>query len=116
MAEFQVSDIPSDVIRSALHDLVEKKLSSKNYEIVLSSASKSGANNFIGIVYRAKFGKKDTDSSIEKDPLHSLIVKVAPQQLGHRERFRVRPLFLREIYMYAKVSTIRRLKQNASSL
>lgn len=98
-------DVPSEVVRLTLQEIIEETLASKDYKITISSASKSGVNNFIGIIYRAKFCKKD-DDAIEKGPIHTLIVKVAPHQLGHRQRFHVRPLFLREIYMYKKVSMI----------
>lgn len=112
MAEFKTIKISSEVIRLAIHEIVEKRLKSKNYQILVDLASKSGSNNFIGIVYRATFSRKAESINDEENPMHTLIVKVAPQQSGRRERFQIRPLFLREIFMYEKVSSIEKLKQN----
>lgn len=108
MAEFKTIKISSEVIRLAIHEIVEKRLKSKNNQILVDLASKSGSNNFIGILYRAKFSSIND----EVNTMHTLIVKVAPQQSGRRERFQIRPLFLREIFMYKKVSSIEKLKQN----
>lgn len=97
--------IPSQIIWFALQTIVERDFKTTNYEINLSSASQSGADNFIGIVYRAAFTKKD-DTTHENFPVNSLIVKIAPQQLARRDKFQIRSLFLREIYMYEQVSAI----------
>lgn len=105
MAEIETIEIPSKVIRLALHKIVENRLKSTNNRILVSLASKSGTNNFIGIVYRATFSKKN-DRIEDENSTHTFIVKVAPQQLERRQRFQVRPLFLREIFMYEKVSKI----------
>lgn len=105
MATLEAIEIQSQRIRLELHKIVEEKLKSKNYEINLSLASKTGVNSFIGIVYRAAFRKKGIKRN-ENYPDGTLIVKVAPQQLNRREKFQIRPLFLREIYMYEKVSAI----------
>lgn len=105
MAEFETVEIPSGVVRLALNEVAEKTLKLKTDQLFVSLASKSGANNFIGIVYRATFNKDD-----EKNPLQTLIVKVAPQQLERRQRFQIRPLFLREIFMYDQVSATRQIE------
>ena len=86
MAESEVCEIPSELIRSALQETVEKKLNSKKCKIELSSASKAGSSNFIGIVYRASFYKEDENGS-EKNPIHKMIVKTAPQHAVRRELF-----------------------------
>lgn len=102
MSECDMSEIPSAVIRSALHESVVKKLKSKKYRIDISSASHAGANNFMGSIYRVSFSKED-DNEEEQNPIHKMIVKVSPQQLARREQFFSRASFLREIYMYEKV-------------
>lgn len=105
MAALEPMEIQSQRVRLELHKIVEEKLNSKNYEIDLSAASESGANNFIGIVYRAAFRKRGVNTN-QKCPVDAVIVKVAPQQLKRREKFQIRSLFLREIYIYEKVSSI----------
>lgn len=107
----EATEISSEIVRLALHEIVEKTLKSKDNQIHVNLASKSGANNFIGIVYRASFSKKD-ETETEKNPVHTLIVKVAPRHPGRRQRFQVRSLFLREIFMYEKVSRIDSLVEN----
>lgn len=76
MAESEVCEIESELIRSTLRETVEKKLNSKKCKIDISSASQAGASNFIGIVYRAKFYKEDENES-ETNPIQKMIVKVA---------------------------------------
>lgn len=98
MVQLDLSEIPSDVIRSALYETIENKVKSKNYQINMSSASKVGETNFIGIVYRVSF-KKEGDENDNK-----LILKVAPQNSARRIQFHSRPLFLREIRMYNEVN------------
>lgn len=98
MADSDLSEIPTDVIRTALSETIEKKLKSKKYNIVINSASKAGESNFIGVVHRATFNKEHEDSKQEK-----LIVKVAPQNAARRNQFHSRPLFLQEIHVYNEV-------------
>lgn len=102
MVELKLSDIPSEVIRTTLCETIESKLKSKKYKINVSSASKAGENNFIGIIYRVTF-KKEDEIENEKTPISKLILKVAPQNVARRDRFMARPGFLREIYTYDKV-------------
>lgn len=100
MAEMDLSELPSDVIRTAVCETIEKKLETKKYAISIRSASKEGENNFIGVVYRVSFSKDDgTD-----DEKYNLILKVAPQHPIRRSEFRSRFCFLREIYMYNEVN------------
>lgn len=94
-----MSEISSELIRDTVKEFVENELNSKEYKIVVSSASQAGENNFIGVVYRVTFGKDN-----ETEPISKLILKVAPQNLARREQFISRPCFLREIYMYNEVS------------
>lgn len=61
MVESDLSEIPTDVMRKTLHEAVEKKLKTKNYRIAISSGSKAGENNFVGVIYRATFSKEDED-------------------------------------------------------
>lgn len=104
MARTDVSEIPSEVIRTALHETVETKLKSKKCQIELSLASQAGSNNFIGIVYRASFCREQDENENETNSMHQMIVKVAPQHVVRRDLFITRPTFLREIYMYETVS------------
>lgn len=99
MTESNLSELPSDVIRSALCETVENHLKSKKYKIHVGSASQAGENNFIGIVYRVSFSKQDEPTSKPS----KLILKVAPQNAARRAQFQSRSLFLREIYMYDEV-------------
>lgn len=101
MTESNLSELPSEVIRVAVRDTVEQMLGSNEYEINVTSASQSGDNNFIGIVYRVLFNKM-TGGNNEKIR-KKLILKVAPQNIARRMQFFSRPCFLREIYMYKKV-------------
>lgn len=100
MSESDLSDIPTDAIRAALNETIEEKLKSKNYKITVSSASKAGESNFVGIVHRVSFNKEGDDKQ------EKLILKVAPQNETRREQFNSRPLFLQEIFVYDKVSNI----------
>lgn len=97
----EMNEISSELIRLALRQTVENKLNSKKCKIDVNTASKAGTNNFIGIVYRATFWKDEDDQESEKK---SMIVKVAPIYKTRREIFISRPSFLREIFMYEKVS------------
>lgn len=103
MSDSDLAEIPTEAMRSALRETVEKMLKSKKYKIDVSSASQAGANNFMGLVFRVLF-RKDGEDESEKNPSHKLIVKVAPQHLVRREQFFSRPTFLREIYAYENVS------------
>lgn len=102
MVELELSDIPSEEIRTTLCDTIENKLKSKKYKINVSSASKVGENNFIGIIYRVTF-KKEDEIENGKTSISKLILKVAPQNVARREQFVIRPAFLREIYTYDKI-------------
>lgn len=99
MLEGDVSELSSEVIQSALFETAEQELKTKNYRIVISSASKAGTNNFMGTVYRATCIEKNETSNELK-----MIVKVAPQQSARREQFLARTSFLQEIYTYGTVS------------
>lgn len=93
-----LSEIPNDVLRAALCETIEKKLGSKKYEINVSSASKEGESNFVGIVQRVSFLKEG-----ENEP-EKLILKTSPQTEVRRDQFNSRALFLQEIYMYNEVN------------
>ncbi|XP_055296586.1 uncharacterized protein LOC129565593 [Sitodiplosis mosellana] len=98
MIQLDSSEIPSEVIRLALHETIENQLKSKDYQINgIYNASKVGETNFVGIVHRVSF-KKDGEKKHNE-----LIVKVAPQNAARREIFNSRPFFLREMRMYNEV-------------
>lgn len=101
MADSDLSEIPNETIRKALCEFIEEKLGTKYYNIHVGSASKAGENNFVGIVYRVVFNKKDEVGNASK-----VILKIAPQHEGRRNQFYSRELFLQEIYMYNEVNQI----------
>lgn len=122
MAQTDLSEISSEIIRKTLFETIENKLNSKNYQIDLSLASKAGENNFIGIIYRVAFYEKEesskesektengedtnVDEKVKNDENCSqskLILKVAPQNEARRAQFYASPAFAREIYTYDKV-------------
>lgn len=100
MAELDLSEIPNDVMRKALRETIEEKLKSKNYTVAISSASKAGENNFVGVIYRVSFSK------VGEEGQNKLIFKVAPQNEVRRSQFVSRICFLREIYMYNEVNSL----------
>lgn len=102
MVASNLSELPTEVIRSALCETVKNYLKSENYNINVGSASQAGENNFIGIVYRVSFNKEDEASTKSS----KLILKVAPQNAARRAQFFSRALFLREIYLYDEVILI----------
>ena len=97
MSEFDLSEISSELIRSTLCEIIEEKLNSKKYEVLVKSAAQAGEANFIGIVYRILFSNGN-------GPWSKLILKVAPKNEARRKQFISRSLFLREIFIYDKVS------------
>lgn len=107
MTELKAPELTNKAIHSALNEIVEKYLKSNKFEMSINSASKSGVNNFVGIVYRVTFSKSD-DAKTGKNCVHTLILKVAPQQLLRRKKFNVRPSFLREIHVYEKVRALQK--------
>lgn len=97
-----LSEISSHLVRKAVLETIEDILQTKNFKLKVTSASKAGENNFIGIIHRITFHKLDEDGN-ENGPATNLILKVAPQNLLRRSQFVVRPAFEREIYSYEKV-------------
>lgn len=97
-------DIPSEIVRKAICETIKDQLNSKYYDLDVSLASSDGDNNFIGILYRISFRKREKNA-IEntKNFTHKSIVKIAPQNLIRRARYFTRPAFVREIYMYENV-------------
>lgn len=102
MVDSALTEISSHLVRKAVLETIEQQLQTKNFKVKVTSASKAGENNFIGIIHRITFWKADEDE-IENGPAASLILKVAPQNLLRRSQFVVRPAFEREIYSYEKV-------------
>lgn len=98
-----LSEIPSELIRSALCETIEKKFNLNKYKVVVKSAAQAGEGNFIGVVYRILF-KNEDESSDGNEAWSKLILKIAPQNEARRKQFISRPFFLREIYLYEEVS------------
>lgn len=99
------SVISSEAIRSALREIGEEHMETKEFDIDLKSASKQG-DNFIGIVHRVTYKRKDDEGQshhqekiLGKNEL-AIILKVAPTNLARREAFGSRKFFLREMYVY----------------
>lgn len=99
MTDSALAEIPSDLIRSAVLETIEHQLNSKDFRIEVTSASKAGENNFIGIIYRISFTQLN-----DKNSTKNVILKIAPQNVLRRSQFVVRPAFVREIYTYEKVN------------
>lgn len=104
MFESDLSEISSELVRSALIETIENQLKSKDFEYKLSSAAKGG-ENFMGIVQRVTYNRTvengRNDHELDKS---RLILKTAPINVARREAFTSRQAFLREIYLYDKVS------------
>lgn len=99
MFESELSNISSELIRSALFDTIENELKSKNCKIKVESASQYGTTNLVGVIYRVFFREGDGAEN-EQSSLCSLILKVTPKNCA---QFNSRPSFLREIYMFDEV-------------
>ncbi|XP_055302585.1 uncharacterized protein LOC129568559 [Sitodiplosis mosellana] len=95
-------EISSELVRSALFEIIEEQLKSKKYQVTVGAATKADDLNFTGIVYRVLFNKED-EAETGKSTASSIILKIAPQNLARRNQFNVRPAFLREIYTYDKI-------------
>ena len=95
-------EIPSELVRTALFEVIEAQLKSKEYHVAVGSATKAGDLNFTGIVYRVYFNRVN-EAETGNSNKSSIILKVAPQNLARRNQFSVRPAFMREIYTYDKV-------------
>lgn len=107
MVTSDLNEIQSEIIQAALNETVQKQVNTSKYSIHVSSASESGANNFLGIVYRVEFRPENetgNDTENEKNSPSKLILKVAPTNEARRAQFPTRVSFLRENYMYDNVS------------
>lgn len=100
MVHTDLIKIPGEIVHTEICKTIENKLKSKQFKITVTSASKAGDNNFIGVVYRVSFQKVDEN---EKNKTWTFILKVAPLNLTRRNILFSRPAFLREIYMYNEV-------------
>lgn len=98
MSDLDLSELPNDVIRAVTCETVQNQLKTRKYRMDISSASKAGENNFLGVVYRLSFSREDGTCS------NFLILKVAPQDYQLRVQFLSRAMFLREIYLYEEVN------------
>lgn len=101
MVESNLSEIPGESVHQAIREIIENQLKSKNYSLNVSSASKEGENNFLGVIYRVSFNAVDVSGNTTKS---SMIVKVAPQNETRRKHFHSREMFLQEIFVYNEVS------------
>lgn len=98
--DLDLSEIPGESVHKAIYEVIENNLQSKKFKLTVSSASKAGENNFLGVVYRVSFNRADDSVNGSKS---SIIVKVAPQNETQRTQFRSRDMFLQEIFLYNEV-------------
>lgn len=99
MSNIELSEIPSELVRSALHETIQSLTNSANDRIEITSISEIVAYNASAIIYRVSFTTKDESSS----PTSSLILKVSPQNLTRRALLYSRPCFLRDIFIHDEV-------------
>lgn len=103
MVALDLSEASNGVIRKVLHETIENQLKTKNYKFNVTSASKDGDSNFVGIIYRVTFNEMN-GNGCENSETSKLILKVAPQNKIRRNQFLSRECFVREIYMYNEVN------------
>lgn len=103
--KLDLAEIPSEVVRSMLLDVIEEQLKTKHFQIKLNSATKEGDHNFTGIIYRISSERDDKEGN-GITTTSTIILKIAPQNLARRTQFNCRPAFSREIYTYDKVSVV----------
>lgn len=101
--DIDLSEIPGENVRKVICETIEKQLHSKKFEVNVSSASKQGENNFLGVIYRVSFNKAD---ELENTSRSSMIVKVAPLDEAQRSQFHSHEYFLQEIFLYNEVSDL----------
>lgn len=99
MIECDSSEITSDRIRSLLYEIGENLIKSNEFEIQSKSATKPG-DNYIGIVHRVTYERKNDKNQIQANNLSTIILKTTPTNPVRREAFGSRNFFLREIYVY----------------
>lgn len=99
MLEGDISEISSETIR-ALHEVAEHISKTKDYRITVSLASKAGADNFTGTIYRVSFRSHGEDG---KNREQKMFLKVASGQLEWRDQVSARQAYLQEKYMYGTV-------------
>lgn len=96
-------DIQSELVRPAICQTIENDMKLKNYKVRMESASQSGTNNFVGIIYRVHYEKPEEKEVNSVSSSRSLILKVAPENQSRRAQFCSRSCFLREIFIYDEV-------------
>lgn len=102
MSNIELSEIPSELVRTALHETIKNLTNSVNDQIKIRSISEIVAYNASGNIYRISFTTKDESN----DSTSSLILKVTPQNLARRILLYTRPCFLREIFIHDEVRCV----------
>ena len=97
MSHTELSEISSELVRSALDETIKTLTKSSNDGLAITS--EIILNNATTIVYRIHF----TPTNDTNDSPSSLILKVAPQNLARRALTFAGPRFLREIFLYDEV-------------
>lgn len=115
MADLTLSKIPSEIVRSVVLQTIEDELQTKDFQFHVSSASKAGENNFVGVIYRVSCSRND-DRDGKENSAKNIIIKIAPQNLLRRSQFVVRAAFTREIQFYEKVTIESLINQQKTKL
>lgn len=103
-----LEDIDSN-IKDVLMEVIEDLLGTPNFHVGLQPGSKKG-ENFVGVVYRIVFSRKDADGMRKpngqqhKKQDSNLFLKISPTNEHHRKQMSARACFLCEIYVYNEVS------------
>lgn len=99
MPNVELYAIPSELVRSAVHETIQTLTNSKDDQIKITSISEIVAYNASGNVYRVSF---TTNGDANSSP-SSLILKVSPQNMARRSLLYTRPCFLREMFIHDEV-------------
>lgn len=99
MSNIELSDISSELVRSALRETIETLTNSTNDRVKI--VSKIITDNGAAIVCRISFTTTHEDNNSTSSS--SLILKVTPQNSTRRMLMSTRASFLREIFMYVEV-------------
>lgn len=96
-----LADIASDIVKEVLIEVIEDLVGTPNFHVSLEAGSKKG-DNFMGIVHRVSFDRKDAKGG-KKKHCKKLMLKIAPTNEDRRNALSVRASFLREMTVYNEV-------------
>ena len=99
MSNIDLSEISSELVRSALLETIKTMTKSMDHQIEIISISKIVSSYANGILYRVSFTTKVETNSLTS----SLVLKVSPQNSTSRAILFSRLIYLREIFIYDEV-------------